>query len=167
MDSKVFALVGSALICLGAGAVCSRRHQATVTRRAGVVMKTMRQTNGLALRIPDGAYEVAETAAGFRLTVAGSSRRRKHPIRVKVELRSGGAPPGSFPETRTVEGQVYRYRVDTDEGGSSGEEQILRAWRLVGDRHVWIEEETMVEPPATADFTVAWEVAAAVDPSPR
>jgi hypothetical protein len=166
VDSKLFVLLGSALICLGAGAVCSRRDQATVTRQAGVVMKTVRHANGLALRIPDGAYEVAETGAGFRLTLAGSSGRR-NPIQVKVELRNGGAPPGKFPETRTVEGHAYRYRVDTEEGGSSGDEQILRAWRPTGDRHVWIEEGTAVEPPATADFTVAWQVAGAVDPPPR
>lgn len=166
MDFKLFVLLAGSLICLGTCAVCSRRDQATVTRQAGGVMKTVRHANGLALSLPDGAYEVAETGAGFRLTLAGSSGRR-NPIQVKVELRKGGTPPGEFPETRTVEGRAYRYRVDTEEGGSSGDEQILRAWRSAGDRHVWIEEGTAVESPAKADFTAAWQVAGAVDPPPR
>jgi len=152
-------LLVASLACVGATA-CSR--SAVVERRSESAMMTLRHPNGLALHAPEKTYDVRQTPAGFRLQAVGSAQQR-NPVSVIVELRPGRAPAGDFPEQRAVRGRPFRYRVDIEEGGSSGDEHVLRAWTSAGTQHVWIEQATAAEPPAKPDFAAAWQIADGLD----
>jgi len=145
-------------------ACCSRK--ADVDARPAVAMTALRHANGLALRVPTKTYDVKETAAGFRLSPVGSTRQRI-PVEVTIELRAGRKPAGAFPESRVVRGRPFLYRVDVEEGGSSGDEHVLRGWTAAGTQHVWLEQGMAVEPPAKPDFSAGWQIADGLDaPAP-
>jgi hypothetical protein len=151
------------------GSGCVRRSQRSnvgAERDQAVAMKVLRHDNGLILHVPDGAYDVVQTPAGYRLSLVGSAQRRT-PVEVSVELRTGGSAQGRFPESRAVHGRMFRYRVDTEEGGSAGDEHVLRAWAEAGAQHVWIEQGQAVESPATADFSIAWRIAEGIETPQR
>jgi hypothetical protein len=151
-----YAVVAIALVTLLAGSCCSRQPDVAV--HATGAMNVLRHPSGLALRVPEGSFDVKQTAAGFRLLPVGSAQRRTA-TEVTVDLRTGQAPEGSFPQTRKLRGRIFRYRVDVEEGGSGGDEHVLRAFSEAGAQHVWIEEGQTIEPPAKADFAAAWQIA--------
>ncbi len=115
-----------------------------------------KHTNGLTLALPDGAFRVEESAAGFRIEPPDAASMR-NPLAIEIVLRVG-EPPGPWPEAKHLGHVVARYRTEVAAGGSGGDEHALTAWIPCPTGYVVVHQIQQLEPPEEPDFSPAWTV---------
>jgi hypothetical protein len=127
---------------------------------AGRDRVTFTHPSGLEIELPEGVYEVEETATGFRIRPKGAAQMRS-PFLIHVKRATGARPNGAWPQSRRLRERDFRYRVDdSKEGGSGGEEHLLQAWESQADAHLMLEQMVQVEFPMRPDFTDGWAILA-------
>lgn len=115
-----------------------------------------KHANGLMLALPDGAFRVEESEAGFRIEPPDAASMR-NPLEIEVVLRAG-EPPGAWPEAKPLGNVVARYRTEVAAGGSGGDEHALTAWIPCSTGFVVVHQIQRLEPPEEPDFSPAWTV---------
>jgi len=111
---------------------------------------------GLTLEAPS-TLSVEQTERGFIFSPSDNATVRS-PTQIIVELRQGALPAGSWPERHRRQGRTARYRIDIEDGGSGGEQHVLRAWEESANGYFWLEQAIQVEAPGVADFGTAWRI---------
>lgn len=115
-----------------------------------------KHANGLTLALPDGAFQVEESEAGFRIEPPDAASMR-NPLEIEIVLRID-EPPGAWPETKHLGNVVARYRTEVAAGGSGGDEHTLTAWISCSTGYVVVHQFQQLEPPKEPDFSPAWTV---------
>ena len=137
--------LGALTLCLGIMCSCSAAPKPKEQK--------MKHDNGLTASIPEGTFEVEQTASGFRLRPP-NWRSMRSPTEVTLELGSG-EPAGDWRDSKRIDDADVRYRIDTLGTGSGGDERVLRAWKKVPEGHIVVQQIAQSEDPSSGEFSAA------------
>jgi hypothetical protein len=115
-----------------------------------------KHTNGLTLALPDGAFRVEESAAGFRIEPPDAASMR-NPLAIEIVLRVG-EPLAPMAGGKTSRPRRRALSNRGGGGGSGGDEHALTAWIPCPTGYVVVHQIQQLEPPEEPDFSPAWTV---------
>jgi hypothetical protein len=112
-------------------------------------------SSGLILSVSE-KLDIQPTGDGFRIRPLNFSKMRS-PFDLTVELKKT-VPKGQWPDSRIVNKETIRYRVEEQSGGSGGAGVTLIAWKPCSRGYILIRHRVQAEEPTPPDHTIAWQV---------